>query len=50
VQRRKQAMAGGYKYWTSPPRPQLAALRRRLSDRVFQMLFVDTGITNNDPT
>jgi len=29
---------------------QVEALRGRLSDRVFQMLFVNAGTTNNDPT
>jgi NAD(P)-dependent dehydrogenase (short-subunit alcohol dehydrogenase family) len=29
---------------------QLTALRERLADRTFQMLFVNAGITNNDPT
>ena len=29
---------------------QLAAMRERLADRTFQMLFVNAGITNKDPT
>ncbi len=29
---------------------QIAALRERLSGRVFDMLFVNAGITNRDPT